>query len=40
MVEKSCKIDLDSGIRIYDLAAYTNVQELVKKLIDPKKYWS
>ncbi|MDD4205687.1 MAG: RloB family protein [Candidatus Delongbacteria bacterium] len=39
MVVKHCKRDLDSGIKIYDLAAYTNVHELVKKLIDPKKYW-
>lgn len=40
LVVKHCQKDLDSGIKIYGLAAYTNVHELVKKLINPKKYWN
>jgi len=40
LVVKHCQKDLDSGIKIYDLVAYTNVHELVKKLINPKKYWN
>ncbi len=38
-VVKQCKRDIDSGIKIYNLAAYTNVHQLVRKLIDPKKYF-
>ncbi len=38
-VVKQCKKDIDSGIKVYDLAAYTNVHELVRKLVDPKKYF-
>jgi len=40
MVVKHYQKDIDSGIKIYNLAAYTNVQDLVKKLIDPRKYWN
>jgi len=40
MVVKHCQKDLDSGIKTYDLAAYTNVHDLVRKLVDPKKYWN
>jgi len=35
---KQVKIDLDTGKKITDLSAYTNVHLLVKKLINPKKY--
>ena len=37
-VVKHYQKDIDSGIKIYDLSAYTNVHELVRKLINPKQY--
>jgi hypothetical protein len=39
-VVKHYENDIESGIKIYDLAVYTNVHQLVKKLINPKKYWN
>lgn len=37
-VEKSVLVDLERGIKIYDIAAYTNVHHLINRLIEPDKY--
>ena len=37
-LEKQNKNDLDRGMKLTDLSAYTNVHLLVRKLINPQKY--
>lgn len=38
-LEEQLKNDIDRGIKCYNMAAYTNVHTLVRKLVDPKSFW-